>query len=609
MKRNLLYIIKMASKNLLYGFVLQCLMLTTLMANDINAQVKPIDQTFVSLAPAKAWEIAEVFKSLESHTDYVFVFPDDLLQNIEPILLDGNRQSVNDILVQIAKHSHLKFKQVNNSIYVGGMEQDEITEENATLIKQIPITGTVTDANGAGIPGATVLVEGTTTGTATDIDGNFSLDVPEGSVLLISFIGYQSQRITVDNQSVINIVLEEDQSSLDEVVVVGYGVQERLSITNSLTQVSGEVLERRPVTDFRQSLQGLAPGVTVLDQGGRPGNNNINIRIRGITTLGDSNPLIIVDGIEQRISDINPNDIESVTVLKDASSSAIYGSRAANGVILVTTKRGSKDGIQVSYDGYFALQEVTNRPEHMDLESYFRLENIAHDNAGRSLPYSEEYIQDYVSNAPSPEYPLPFPYWQKGELGLLKTAPQQNHSLSISGGSENFNGRMSVRHQNIDGIAPNFSDNLNEFRLNLDMKTSEKIKFSGDLNFRTNESVQPSGLSADGDGEDRFFQYMLHASKFSWPRYETGEYGLGPQANNPLIFAELTGKSRTINNYLAGSFKVDYEIISGLLFSTQYAMRNNNRQIKTFSNSYYNRDPLNGRVAQRLVNRLNEERI
>ncbi|MEX0882377.1 MAG: SusC/RagA family TonB-linked outer membrane protein, partial [Cyclobacteriaceae bacterium] len=423
------------------------------------------------------------------------------------------------------------------------------------------------------------------------------------------YIGYQSQRIVVGNQSLVNIILQEDQKSLDEVVVIGYGVQERLSVTNSLAQVSGELLERRPVADFQQSLQGFAPGVTVVDQGGRPGNNDINIRIRGITTLGNNNPLIIVDGIEQRINDINPNDIESVTVLKDASSAAIYGSRAANGVILVTTKRGSKGEINVGYDGYYALQNVTNRPEHMDVESYLRLENVAHANAGRTLPYTEEYIQEYVANTPSPEYPLPYPYWRRDELGMLKTAPQQNHTLSISGGGETFSGRMSVRHQNIDGIAPNFSDKLNEFRVNLDMQASSKVKFSGDLNYRTGESIQPTGLSASGDGEGRVFQYMLHASKFSWPRFQTGEYGLGPQVNNPLIFAELTGESKTINHYLTGSFKMDYEIIPDLVFSTQYALRNDNTQIKSFSNRYFNSDPTNGRVAQRLVNSLNESRI
>ncbi|MFC4870975.1 SusC/RagA family TonB-linked outer membrane protein [Negadavirga shengliensis] len=605
MKRKILYLIKMVSKHLLYGFILQGVFLTTLLANSTNAQIKPIDETFLRLSK-KEWSLKEVFMDLESKTSYNFNFADDLLEGQPLILLENGRQSVYDILTQISNKTDLRFKQVNNAIYVGRANNED-ARVAFEKIEQI-VSGTVTDENGEPIPGATVVVEGANTGTATDIDGRFQIEVPSGGAIVVSFIGYQSQRIEVGNQTTFNIILKEDQASLDEVIVVGYGVQERLSVTNSLAQVSGEMLERRPVADFQQSLQGFAPGVTVVDQGGRPGNNNINIRIRGITTLGNNNPLIIVDGIEQRINDINPNDIESVTVLKDASSAAIYGSRAANGVILVTTKRGTKEGLNVAYDGYYALQEVTNRPRHMDLESYLRLENVAHANAGRSLPYTEEYIQEYVRNAPSPEYPLPYPFWDKGDLGVLKTAPQQNHTLSVSGGSENLNGRMSVRRQTIDGIAPNFSDKLNEFRLSLDMKASDKITFSGDLNYREGLAIQPSGLSAQGDGEARFFQYMLHASKFAWPRYETGEYGLGPQVNNPLIFAELTGDSRTIKNYLMGSIKMDYEILPGLVFSNQYALRNDNRQVKTFSNSYFNRDPVNGRVAQRLLNSLNERR-
>src|SRR5690606_5409087 len=191
---------------------------------------------------------------------------------------------VHNVLLDIARSTGLKFKQVDNSIYVGEgpFSQKEIELE----IQEIEITGKVIDVNGNGIPGATVLVEGSNTGTATDIDGNFTLDAPEGAVLLISFIGYQPQRLTVNSQRLLSVTLYEDQSFLEEIVVVGYGVQEKLSITNSVAEVSGEALQRRPVASIEQSLQGLAPGVTVVDQGGRPGSSNVNIRIRGITTLG-----------------------------------------------------------------------------------------------------------------------------------------------------------------------------------------------------------------------------------------------------------------------------------------------------------------------------------
>ena len=507
------------------------------------------------------------------------------------------------IIIQIAFTGLLSASTPNTTPKEQGKTLKIVTLAEVALRVQ----GTITDQrNGEALPGVNILVKGTTTGTVSDVDGNYSINVPsDNDTLVFSSIGYITQEVAVNGRSVVDLALREDVQSLSEVVVVGYGTQKKVSLTNAVSQVSGESIEKRPVANIQQSLQGFAPGVTVLDQGGAPGNSTANIRIRGITTLGDdskNNPLIIVDGIEQRMDDINPNDIESVSVLKDAASTAIYGSRAANGVILITTKRGSAGKVSITYDGYYALQDAINRPEHMALEPYLRLENVAHLNAGREAPYSEEYIREYVANAPSPEYPLPFPWWRRDELGILKLAPQQNHTLSVSGGSEIIKARMSIRHQNIDGIAPNFSDKTNEFRLNTDYKASEKLRFSADLNYRASESHLP------GDGETRIFQYMLHASKFSWPKYETGEYGLGPQVNNPLLFAELTGDRRTLNDYLVGSIKGEYEILPGLAFSTQYALRYSNTQRKDFSNKYFNRDPVTDRFVQRQVNTLTEIR-
>src|SRR5690606_14035162 len=232
MNKNIPYFIKAATKNLLYGFIVQSLFLTTLMAIDTKAQIKSIDETFIRLSKTDS-PIKEVFNRLETRTAYVFVYPDDLLQGKKSISLTGTRQSVYDILAGISKDSNLKFKQVNNTIYVGEMEAVPVTESIPTTTELIQIIGKVTDQNGIGIPGATVLIEGTNTGTATDIDGNFAIDAPEGSVLTISFIGYKPQRITVGNQASVNVILEEDLSSLDEVVVVGYGTQKKVNLTGA----------------------------------------------------------------------------------------------------------------------------------------------------------------------------------------------------------------------------------------------------------------------------------------------------------------------------------------------------------------------------------------
>src|SRR5690554_2517444 len=201
MNRKLLYLIKMVSKNLLYGFILQCFFLTTLMASDLNAQIKPIDETFVKLSKMN-WTVQEVLTDLESQTDYIFVYPDDLLASLPSLQLESKKQSVNDILVQIARTGKLKFKQVNNSIFVGKMSARAISQGITVNIDQIVVTGSVKDADGQPLPGATVSMAGGSKGTITNIDGNYSLEVPEGATLVFSYIGFTPSQVVVGSQSI-----------------------------------------------------------------------------------------------------------------------------------------------------------------------------------------------------------------------------------------------------------------------------------------------------------------------------------------------------------------------------------------------------------------------
>ncbi len=453
------------------------------------------------------------------------------------------------------------------------------------------------------INGVTIRLEATKQTVQTDQSGHFLLETAAKFpiTLTLSSLSYETKTFVVESFPIV-IQLTPSSAYVDEVVIVGYGKQKKISVTNAISQLNGEDIARRPVGSIAQSLQGMAPGVTIQDLGGRPGANNVAIRFRGVTTLGNNSPLTIVDGVEQSIANLNPNDIETISLLKDASAAAIYGSRAANGVILVTTKQGKEGNIQLNYDGYYALQDVANRPQHMGLEEYFRLENIAYINAGQPAPYSNEYILNYVANAPSPAYPLPYSFWERGPLGMLKIAPKQHHSVAVSGGNEMLKARLAVRIQRTDGIISNVNDEQNEVRLNMGAQVSSRLRVSADINARLSEAVQPA------DGVDNVFQYMLHASKFSWPQYETGEYGLGPQANNPLLFAELTGLDIVQNTYVLANLKADFEIAKNLMFSTQYAIRYNGLNGKNFRDSYSNTDPITGRTTQRLINSLTETR-
>lgn len=222
------------------------------------------------------------------------------------------------------------------------------------LLAQQKVSGVVTDVDGVPLIGVNILIRGGATGTITDLDGKYELNVPGDDVVLVfSYTGYNNMERPVNGQSVIDVIMEEGVS-LDEVVVVGYSTQKKANLTGAVTAIGTKEMENRPLTSAATALQGAAPGVFINQNSGQPGRDNVLIRIRGVGTLNNANPLVLVDGIEAPISNLNPDDIESITILKDAASAAIYGSRAANGVVLVTTKRGTgAEGVTFNYNGYY----------------------------------------------------------------------------------------------------------------------------------------------------------------------------------------------------------------------------------------------------------------
>ncbi|MCF0056918.1 TonB-dependent receptor [Dyadobacter sp. CY356] len=471
-----------------------------------------------------------------------------------------------------------------------------------TFGQNATVKGTVTSTSDkSGLPGVNIIVKNTLVGTSTDADGKYELSVPADAILVFSGIGYVTQESAVKGRSTVDIQLAADTKQLDEVVVVGYGTQKRNSLTNAVSTISGEDVARRPVSNVQQSFQGLMPGVAVNDLGGAPGKSNATIRVRGITTfningsstggydLGKNDALVIVDGIEQQLSDINPDDIESVSILKDAASTAIYGSRATNGVVLITTKKAKGSKIQVDYHGYYAIQKSNNVPEMMGLEAYMREQVLAYTNAGSAIParFTEESIQAYVNATDREKYPLPNTWFQT----LLRSAPQQNHSLSVAGGNDVLRTRLSVRYQNQEGVIMNFGNKIGEFRLSSDYDVSRKIRVSANINYRSNNTQNPTTNTDPSTGDvtaplNNFF----HGSLWAVPKYPDGTYGLSTQGNNPLMFLEIGGQSKQKTDYLAGYLKAEFEIADGLVFSTQIAGRGLYTQQKNYTNSYVNTD-------------------
>lgn len=459
------------------------------------------------------------------------------------------------------------------------------------------VSGRVTSStDNQAIPGVNIIIKGTSIGAVSDGDGRYTIDVPSReSVLVFTAIGFETQEVVVGDRTVIDVSLAESITSLGEIIVTGYGTQEKVSMTSAVGVIESDELVRRPVTTLQQAMQGTVAGLTILDNGGSPATPNHQILIRGVNTLysppgqaprgtseiGNNQPLVIVDGIEQPFQNINPTDIESVSVLKDASSTAIYGSRANNGVILITTKRGKEGKVSVSYSGFYAIQRAVSIPEHMDIESYLRLQNVARTNVGGAPLYTEEQIQTYVEGTRTNplKYPLPFDWHNT----MFDDAPQINHSLAISGGSERFRARASVRIQDQDGIIANTNAKTNDFRLNTDFEVSPKISIATDLNYRHQNTLEPHNIN-------EIFRQLMQNSIWAVPRYPNGDYGGGTQGNNPLLLAEVGGTDRVLSNYVTGSMTGTWEIVKGLRFSTQVAFRTNDVTGKDFVNTWQTRD-------------------
>lgn len=604
--QTLLYLMKLT----LFQVLLAVIFTGVSLAHDASAQELLDKRVSVRL---ENQGLRKVLKEIETQTNIRFAFrPREIPVDLK-ITLVATNESLRDVLDKTLKPLHVHYQVVGRQIVLSPdnapVELPARLEETSLQRAANSITGTVKSETGEELPGINVVIKGTTRGTSTDASGNYTIDAPANAVLVFSGIGFTTQEVNVANRSRLDVTLVSDNKQLEEVVVVGYGTQKRESLTNAVSQISAAEVSRRPVSNIQQSLQGQMPGVTVLDQGGSPGRSNTSIRIRGVTTFNINNTasagtssangqfgldkndaLVIVDGIEQRLADINPDDVESISILKDAASTAIYGSRATNGVVLVTTKRAKGGKVQVDYNGYYAIQNSINAPKMMDLEPYMRMQVAAYTNAGVVLParFSEQSIQTYITTTDREKYPLPNTWFQT----MLHAAPQQNHTLSVAGGTESLRTRLSVRYQDQAGIITNYGGKIGEIRVNSDYTISPKIRVSADLNYRYNYSQAPTV-----DPIDRFF----HGSLWAVPKYPDGTYGLSTQGHNPLMYAEIGGLSKRYADYLVGYVKGEWDILDGLTFSTQIAGRSYLTAEKNFANAYVNVDK-NANVTKTVAN-------
>ncbi|MFV0483760.1 MAG: SusC/RagA family TonB-linked outer membrane protein [Bacteroidales bacterium] len=447
----------------------------------------------------------------------------------------------------------------------------------SSVYAQKTVTGKVTDESGLGIPGATVVQKGTTKGTLTDVDGKFSVSVSEDAILHVSFMGMLPQEIPVSGKNTIDITLKDDVQGLEEVVVVGYGTQKKVNVVGSIASVDSKKLENRVSSSVVSSLTGQMTGVTITQAGGRPGEQTGTIRVRGVGSFGATpDALILIDGIPGNMTDLNPNDIESISVLKDAATAAIYGARAANGVVLVTTKKGKEGKISISYNGYAGVNSATALPEYVDSWDYARLLNIA----DGMIRFTDSEIQAMKDGS------MPDVFGNEKFVDDIFSGNgfQTGHSLSLNGGSQKSQYFVSFGYLSQNGIVPNNNYSRYTGRLTLTSDLSKKVKMTTRLR-GDNSKVEEPGIagSMDGSGMMGLIQQGLRFPSYKPNVLSDGSWGPGVKnMGTPAAWLASNSFRETPTMRLNSSVQFDYKPIPELTLTALGAYNYTDSRGKTF---------------------------
>jgi TonB-linked SusC/RagA family outer membrane protein len=511
-------------------------------------------------------KIVDILRKIEDQSEFRFFYNEEVDVNSLTSIHVSNA-SIKEVLDRVFENKAINYEIIGRQVILRANNRLGAVQQART------VTGTVTSSSGEPIPGATVVVKGTAIGTITDFDGNFSVpNVPSDASLLISFVGMKAQEIVVGNQTRFDVVLLDETIGLEEVVAIGYGIQKKINLTGSVASVSGDDLVRRPVTNVETMLQGQMPGVQIVQNSGEPGNEGVSIRIRGTGTFSSagSNPLVLVDGVQGSLADLNPNNIESISVLKDAASASIYGARAANGVILVTTKKGQEGKITMNYNGNYAVHTptklfdlITNSAEYMELFNEARL------NSGlTSGLYTDDIINSYRNATDRNLYP------NTDWLDLLfSPAPTQTHNLSFSGGSNGTTFNVSLGYVNQEGVMKGFDYEKYNIRVNLSSQVNENIRFGG------NFSVKKGIKSAPRQGAtDTFLAAMSQAPTYSPQladgsgRYTFKAYDFEYNNKSPMAIIDNNVNLNTDDYVISSQGWLDVQLLKGLTWYTKAAI-------------------------------------
>ncbi|MDR2499055.1 MAG: TonB-dependent receptor [Tannerellaceae bacterium] len=497
--------------------------------------------------------LKEAMKAVEERTPYVFFYNNSELDLNRKVSIEVSNAGIKEALAQILPNQPYRIE--NYKIIL--LAQD-VRPAKAKLI-----SGTVTDTGGQPIIGANIMIKGSAQGAISDLDGRFSLAVGDLPVtIVISYIGYVPQEINVRESNPLNVQLKEDNLALEEVVVVGYGTQKKLNVVGSIAQISSDRLENRPVGLLSNALAGEMPGVTVIQRSGKPGESGGVIRVRGVGSFGASpDALILVDGIPGTLNDINIDDIETISVLKDASTAAIYGARAANGVVLVTTKKGKDGAIKINYNGYLGWQEATELPELVSSWDYAAMYNEA---VGREV-YTAADIEKYKSGADPDNYPNT----NFLDETFTRNGMQTGHDLSLTGGTSSNRYFVSFGYLNQNGIIEKNYYRRYNGRLNLISDLTKNLTLTVRLSASAEERDEPqTTANKDQATVEGIINFAVRYPAIYVGQYTNGDYGAGPEnGGTPVSWLASKSYRRRPNNRFNTNARLDWKVADGLTLS------------------------------------------
>lgn len=547
--------------------------------------------------------ISKILPAIESQTDIHFIFNKDKVDVGKKVSINVSNEALPEVLDKLLKPSGISWKQDGNHIILA----QAIGQASGASLKTILYKGTVTDNMDVPLPGVGILRQGTADGTVADIDGHWSMEACPGDVLVFSFLGCIDKTVRLTDKAEVNVRLESNTEELEQVVVIGYGTMQKKDLTGSVSSIAGDKITDRKVSQLSTALQGSMPGVTVTRSSGAPGAQS-TIRVRGITTIGDSSPLVIVDGVPvDNINDVNPNDVESLTALKDAASASIYGSRAAAGVILITTKRGKTDRISMDYNFEYGFDVPTEMPDYVDVKRYMQMCNELkwndNGNGEDKFPlYASSVIKNYDryhANMPD-EYPDTD--WQS--LIVKKYATKQTHNFSISGGTKHVRTKATLGYDKVGGLYESKDYRRFTARMNNDITVNKYLSGTFDINFKRSESTSPVS--------DPMYNVYLFPAVYP-ALWSDGRIASGKSGDNPYAALMYGGTKKDVYSQTGGKVGVYVTPVEGLKISAIFAPIYNVYEGKSFSKKieYYsadNPDEFVGTIGGHSATRLDESR-